>query len=107
MVTLRTVEVTDWERRPMNARRRRCVYCRRLIVWMVTYLEGRFCAFNSEPTAAKHDTYGHGWVPELRTVLGVERLVLVPLRTLPAYKRKRVADVMILHSCAGKESAAA
>lgn len=102
MVTVRSRAVSGPGEQQLSVRspKRRCVYCRREIVWMRTYIDGRRFAFNAAPVP-RHLDDGTGWVPGPFPVKGRPTTVLAPLTLHPGPKRRRVQFVMHLHQCRG------
>lgn len=95
MPTLR--DTTD-DRESLDVPRRRCKFCRRLVMYMLTCHNGAQFAFDAEPCPARYDD-GSGWAPGMFYVGGRLRMCMAPMPLHPPAKRRRIAHVMQIHTC--------
>jgi hypothetical protein len=75
-----------------------CPVCRRTILWLNTCHDLKAFAFEPEPLPTKYDD-GHGWAPGLFRVRSTLRMCFAPMGMHPPAKRRRIANVMRLHTC--------
>lgn len=78
-----------------------CEYCRHSILFMRTYL-GQPYAFEAEVFPRELDVEQAGWAPGLWPLRGRARCVLAPIHLYDDKKRRRIAHVLLLHSCPGR-----
>jgi hypothetical protein len=95
MPTMRHATVTHSEE--STHERTPCHVCGHLIVWLGTCHDTDL-PFEPDPLPSKYDD-GHGWAPGTFRVKSTLRMCFAPLALHPPAKRRRIANVMRLHTC--------
>lgn len=84
---------------PMGLRARQCLYCKRRVVYMRTYIAGSMLTFDATPLPRELDCDSEGWLPGWFDVDGVKAVVLAPYAMHGIEARRGVRHVMRLHIC--------